>query len=592
MKFGIAARAYILIAIPLTFELVFVATLVYAQRQVDEAYKRELHARLITSEINAGLASLLRTGSSLIASAVLPDSKISREWKSEFVVLLDVEKRLHALAEKDASESLRQPLRDLEDEVQKLRTDFDHFNVNSLKDKKQDAMLLELRVKEIMDLANQILADQAVIQDQEQQERERLSEFLTRAVYSGVALNIVLAFALAYLFNMGTIQRLGVLMANARRLVKGEDLHPPAGGSDEIAVLDRTLHDTYATLAEASLREKTVLANTADAIFSLDASLEVRFISPAIEPMLGYRVDEITGHEIDILLAPESRERTRRELLSLQLSHSSSTLECQLQRKDGSLLPSLWSVFWSEKEMSLFCVARDISKEKELERLRQEFISMVSHDLKSPLASIKLTFSLFADGRLGDLNEQGKTLTGAGEETVARLIALTNELVDTEQIEQGMVKLEKKSVHSGEIIDEAVENLASLAASRKIAIARADVVSCTIAADRKRLVQVLVNLLSNAVKFSPEGSEIKIETRALPGDVEIAVEDKGPGIPEDKQEQIFTRYARLDEKQSKVPGGTGLGLSICKALVEAHGGEIGFQSTGGGTRFWFRIPRA
>lgn len=592
MKLGIAARAYILIAIPLTFELVFVATLVYAQRQVDEAYKRELHARLITSEINAGLASLLRAGSSVIASAVLPDSKISREWKDEFIVLLDVEKRLHTLAERYASESLRQPLKDLEDEVQKLRNDFRHFNLNDLKAKKQDAMMLEIRVKEIMDLANEILADQAVIQDQEQQERERLSKFLTRAVYSGVALNIVLAFALAYLFNKGTIHRLGVLMVNARRLVEGKELHPPAEGSDEIAVLDRTLHDTYATLAEASHREKTVLANTADAIFTLDASLEVRFISPAIEPMLGYRVDELTGHEIDIVLAPESRERARRDLLSLQLSHSSSTLEFQLQRKDGSLVPSLWSVFWSREEMSLFCVARDISKEKELERLRQEFISMVSHDLKSPLASIKLTFSLFADGRLGDLNEQGKALTAAGEETVARLIDLTDELVDTEQIEQGMVKLEKRSVPTGEVIDEAVENLASLAAGKEIALVRSDGVSCDISADRKRLVQVLVNLLSNAVKFSAEGSEIKIKTRVLPGDVEISVEDKGPGIPEDKREQIFSRYARLDEKRSTVPGGTGLGLSICKALVEAHGGEIGFESQGGGTRFWFRIPRA
>ncbi|MCA9803304.1 MAG: PAS domain S-box protein [Cyanobacteria bacterium HKST-UBA02] len=591
MKLGIAARAYILIAIPLSFELVFVATLVYAQRQVDEAYKRELHARLITSEINAGLASLLRSGSSLIASAVLPDSKISREWQDEFVVLLDVEKRLHALTEEGASESLRQPLHDLEDEVQKLRTDFNHFNVNNIKEKKQDAMLLELRVKEIMDLANQILADQAVIQDREQQERERLSEFLTRAVYSGVALNIVLAFALAYLFNRSTIRRLDVLMANARRLVKGEELYPPVRGRDEIAVLDRTLHDTYATLAEASHREKTVLANTADAIFSLDASLEVRFISPAIEPMLGYRVDEITGHEIDILLAPEYRERTRRELLSLQLSHSSSAIECQLQHKDGSLLPSLWSVFWSEKEMSLFCVARDISKEKELERLRQEFISMVSHDLKSPLASIKLTFSLFADGRLGSLNEQGKTLTGAGEETVARLIDLTNELVDTEQIEQGMVKLDKKPVPTEVIIDEAIENLASLAASREIAIVRSDDISVTLSADRKRLVQVLVNLLSNAVKFSPVGSEIRIETRVLPDYIELAVQDRGQGIPAEKQDQIFTRYARLDEKQSQVLGGTGLGLSICKALVEAHGGEIGFQSSDDGTRFWFRVPK-
>lgn len=225
------------------------------------------------------------------------------------------------------------------------------------------------------------------------------------------------------------------------------------------------------------------------------------------------------------------------------------------------------------------------------ETAKAEFISMISHDLRSPLTSLQGTLALAEKGSYGELNEKGKARFLRAEKTVERLVKLINELLDIEKLEAGMLTMSLSEELLDPIIERSIESVSTLAENKHIKI-EATATSLNVLAEPDRLVQVFVNLLSNAIKFSPEGSTISITATVLATGVKVIVADQGRGIPQDVLLTIFDRFQQVRKEDATTHGGTGLGLTITKAIIEGHGGIIGVDSEEGtGTQFWFLLQK-
>lgn len=227
---------------------------------------------------------------------------------------------------------------------------------------------------------------------------------------------------------------------------------------------------------------------------------------------------------------------------------------------------------------------------EEAAKRKQELMSMVSHDLRSPLMSVEITLGNICTGVYGELPDKLNDPVTKSRRNTVRLIELINDLLDIEKLESGRLPMVFAQTKLSEIFDRAFDAVSANAESKSIDIDMKDL-DISFTADPQRLVQVLVNLISNAIKFSPAKSTITVQAIAKQTDLEIHVIDQGRGIPSDKLEQVFQRFQQVEAEDAERGKGTGLGLPICKAIVESHNGKIGVESeVNKGSKFWIRIP--
>lgn len=233
-------------------------------------------------------------------------------------------------------------------------------------------------------------------------------------------------------------------------------------------------------------------------------------------------------------------------------------------------------------------------KEKEIEQLKQEFVAMVSHDLRTPLSSIRVFHSALHEGVYGSITERGKESLTLIEKEVERLINMVNDLLNMEKLESGKLELELASLDVNSFLRRSADAVENLAADKRVQLEVAGVGEPrSIEGDEERLLQVMINLIGNAIKFADEGSSIALSAHSADGKVEFQVCDRNRAIPEELRTSIFDRFRQVELADSKNNKGTGLGLAICKAIVERHGGTIGVRARpDGGNVFWFTIPQA
>ncbi|MFH1791259.1 MAG: ATP-binding protein, partial [Candidatus Omnitrophota bacterium] len=244
----------------------------------------------------------------------------------------------------------------------------------------------------------------------------------------------------------------------------------------------------------------------------------------------------------------------------------------------------------------------DVTKEKEVDRMKSEFISTTSHELRTPLAAIRESVALILDGTTGALSPQQDKFLGIAKRNIERLSNLINDILDLSKIETGKMELKKEYTDPAEIVKRALEPMQFLAKNVKVNLVL-DVRSAmpVIYCDPDRVTQVVVNLVGNAIKFTPAGGSVTVgliqESRAVEGKggkeefVRVSVTDTGSGIDKKDFEKLFTRFGQLDGSLTRRPGGTGLGLAICKELVNMHGGNIWVESElGVGSTFSFILP--
>ncbi len=227
----------------------------------------------------------------------------------------------------------------------------------------------------------------------------------------------------------------------------------------------------------------------------------------------------------------------------------------------------------------------------EAQRMRQTFVAMISHDLRTPLTNVQAFLSLVGEGVLGEVPERVKVQAGKTEQNVSRLIRLINDLLVLEKMEAGKMQMNPKVLYLENLIEKSVDAINEFANNHAVSI-EADETNAEVYADPDRLMQVIINLLSNAVKFSPRGGTVKVVVIENAEFIETQIIDQGRGVPAEFREAIFEKYQQVKSEDSSKKGGTGLGLPICKLIIEQSGGSIGVRSEDGkGSTFWFRLPQ-
>ncbi|HMI31971.1 MAG TPA: ATP-binding protein [Candidatus Limnocylindrales bacterium] len=230
---------------------------------------------------------------------------------------------------------------------------------------------------------------------------------------------------------------------------------------------------------------------------------------------------------------------------------------------------------------------------KELDRMKSEFVAVVSHEVRTPLTSIKGSLELLGDERFHVLPPPQRELLSICQANAERLITLINDILDFSKLESSKLSLNFESFEIGKIVPEAVDHIRNLAAIKGVSIdVHMEGSAGVVEADPMRVAQVITNLLGNAIKFSPDKGKIEVWARGTDAEVVIDVKDFGKGISQRDLSRLFQRFAQLDSSTTRKAGGTGLGLVISKGIVEQHGGRIWVESAiGAGSTFSFALPR-
>jgi signal transduction histidine kinase len=232
----------------------------------------------------------------------------------------------------------------------------------------------------------------------------------------------------------------------------------------------------------------------------------------------------------------------------------------------------------------------DISREKAIDQMKSEFIGTASHELRTPMTSIKGAIDLVLSGFAGEVSAETRELLAIGQKNCERLIRLVNEILDIAKIEAGKIKLKLESLDPSIPVEDAVRAVASFARQRgvKVVMDRQDGLPPAVL-DKDRIEQVVINLLSNAIKFSPDNGEVRVHVACDGPWFQCSVLDQGCGIAEPDQPKVFGKFQQVGD--SPRGGGSGLGLAIAKGLVGEHGGKIWVESqVGRGSCFSFHIP--
>lgn len=359
----------------------------------------------------------------------------------------------------------------------------------------------------------------------------------------------------------------------------------------EQRVLDRT---SELELAEA--RTRSILETAADGIMTVDPKGIIESFNPAAEGIFRCSADRVIGQCVSNLF-PQSEEDAEAWSFDDWLEdHDQGCGGCSREvvglREDDSEFPLDLAISVSSGGNSTV-IMRDITERKAIDRMKTDFISTVSHELRTPLTSIRGSLGLLVGGVAGPLPEQAQSLLSIALNNGERLVRLVNDILDIEKIESGKMEFNKEAHSLLELVQSAVEANRAYGAELDVQfelVAGED--PHPVWVDSDRIVQVLTNLLSNAAKFSPPGEVVTIGLKTSDRGPRVEICDRGSGIPEEFRERIFGKFAQADSSDTKQKQGTGLGLSICKAIIDNHSGEIGFESEPGSTVFFFELSHA
>lgn len=237
-------------------------------------------------------------------------------------------------------------------------------------------------------------------------------------------------------------------------------------------------------------------------------------------------------------------------------------------------------------------VFHDLTRVRELENARQEFVANVSHELRTPLSLIKGAVEILLDGATGEAEPRARLLQIV-DRHADRLTLLIDDLLLLAQLDSGRVRLNRQTISARTAVQEVIDDLGSRAGARAVKLHNEVANGLLVRADADRVRQVFFNLIDNALKYGKQGGNVHISAMRKGEQVELAVRDDGPGIAPEAQARVFERFYRVDKARSREQGGTGLGLAIVKHVVQAHGGEVRVESTPGqGATFYFTLDHA
>jgi len=372
-------------------------------------------------------------------------------------------------------------------------------------------------------------------------------------------------------------------------------------GHDEFATMASTFNSMAQKLEEYSAsdlaklmtekkRVETLIDNMADPVIGLDEKHHILFINEEALKITALKKDNIIGKNIsEIALTNDLIRDLSREAVLGDVKPR-EVLKIFSEGKEGyfeknivpiQIVPTGES---QQKKIGSVVILRNITAHKELDEAKTNFIATVSHEFKTPIASMKMSLQLLENERIGVLNDEQKNLITGIKDDAERLLRTTGELLDISQVEAGKWQIKNEPCSLAGLVEEALQANRQTANNKGLLLeANIPQELPLVTADKDKMVWVISNLISNAIRYSYENSSIKLDVSAANDKVILKVADSGVGIPENYLNRIFDRYFKVP---GSIKGGTGLGLAISREFIQAMGGSITVQSkVGGGTVF-------
>lgn len=366
---------------------------------------------------------------------------------------------------------------------------------------------------------------------------------------------------------------------------------PVAQTGRRVEELAAQLHGRVQELESQRTQAQTILESMVEGVWALDRDGNVLWLNSSAQRLLGVSAPQAQGRRITELfrqpdldaIVQEALQQRRQAIREIHtFGPQEHVVRFQATPCEGDATGA-----------AVVLVAQDVTEMRRLEGIRREFVANVSHELKTPLTSIKSLVDTLLNGALQDSANNQRFVSLIDEETT-RLTRLIDDLLALSQIESKAVPLRLEAVNLQALIEHLAARFQPQLEEHRVML---DVAfppnSPSVSGDPDRLQQVFVNLLDNAIKFNAPGGRVTVRARYSGSSVAVSIEDTGIGIPEQDLPRIFERFYRVDKARSRELGGTGLGLSIVKHLVDLHQGTVSAQSrVGDGTVFTVTLPLA
>ncbi|MBN2029201.1 HAMP domain-containing protein [bacterium] len=439
---------------------------------------------------------------------------------------------------------------------------------------------------------------------------DKASRLANNAMFSvtimGV-ITVVLGILLSIIISSVIVRPIQRLVEATKDIGEGDyDVRLDETSSDELGILAgeyNTMIDKLKKYRDMNIsqivaekrKSEAIIQNIDDGIIIINPDYKVTGINRTAANFLNIDSTEILDHHFleiiknEMLFAYVKEANETGETPNIESDRSVITfkgedtdLHCQfsiipIHDKSGPIL-------------STVLLLRDITRLKELDRMKSEFVMAASHELRTPLASISMSIGLLEENVLKKLNENEKKLLAAANEEVERLKALVNNLLDLSKIEAGKMEMEFEKATIEFILNKAISVMISQTQEKGIQLTSDYNKNLPqVKVDSNKVTWVLTNLISNAIRYTESGGIIRLSAKHIGDHLHISVQDNGTGIPLEYQTKIFEKFVQVkDGKESK---GSGLGLSICKEIIKAHGGTIWVESEPGrGSTFAFTLP--
>lgn len=360
----------------------------------------------------------------------------------------------------------------------------------------------------------------------------------------------------------------------------------------EADLLRREREKGLREIAEEKSKIKTIILSMADGVLVTDHEKHVVLYNPAAVRMLGMKTLPSLAQTIENCVETDCLKELAAKIS--QVSGEARSAVTQEVVVDGVTLMAYIAPVRSEEGevLGAVTVLRDISILKAMDRMKSDFVAMVVHELRAPLASVEQQLSVVVDRIIGELNDRQSEMLGRAKERTHALMTLIHDLLDLSKIEAGFVVQQKEPIQIGEVLEKAVAMLTVQAQEKRIALHLSPLPSLPgVVADRRSIEEVFVNLLSNAIKYTAEDGWVRVEGYITGSDLCIEVADSGIGISAEDLPHIFDKFYRVKNAQTRKITGTGLGLPIVKHIVEAHLGTVQVESQPGvGSKFRVYLP--
>lgn len=360
----------------------------------------------------------------------------------------------------------------------------------------------------------------------------------------------------------------------------------------KIKKLQALIEDISVKMSELQRRNnsmKAVIKSMAEGVIVVDKSANITAINNSAENIFDIsKKDAQERFLLEVIPNSEIADIAKKVLESGKIVSAELVLAMPVS---GTFMINASPIIEDGTVTGCVLVIHDITELRKLEIMRSDFVANVSHELKTPLTSIKGFIETLLDGALKD-EKNAKEFLNIVNDHVNRLDSLVNDLLSLSYFESDKAVLDKSSVKLKSLADKVILSFSSQAKKKDIKFVNDIPAGISVKIDQNKMEQVFTNLIDNAVKFNNAEGSVRIACEDAKNSVKVSVEDSGPGIPLKDMPRIFERFYRIDKARSRELGGTGLGLSIVKHIIKLHGGEAGVESIeGAGSKFWFTLPK-